>query len=313
MLVAGGAVLAVVLAGSSQSVTVPEVTGQTEQAAGAALRRAGLDPVPSLESSATVPSGLVIRQTPGAGSVAKKGARVSIVVSGGPASAPLIDVAGLSAAEAAAKLRKAHFRTKTKTQPSKTVEAGLVIGTEPPAETEVQEGRLVTLLVSSGPAPVRVPDVTGQTLEAAEATLTDAELVVGTVTKRVSSTQSPGTVLAQSPATGSSVRAGAKVDLTVAQAPKEVEVPNVVGAAEVRAEAALKHAGFTPKTETHPTTEQSQVGVVLQQSPEGGAHARKGATVTIVVGALSPQTTPTTTTPTTTTPTTTTPTPPPSE
>ena len=67
-----------------------------------------------------------------------------------------------------------------------------MIGTEPPAETEVQEGRLVTLLVSSGPAPIRVPDVTGQSLEAAEATLTNAELAVGTVTKQVSSTQARG-------------------------------------------------------------------------------------------------------------------------
>ena len=43
--------------------------------------------------------------------------------------------------------------------------------------------------------------------------------------------------------------------------------------------------------------------MVLEQSPAGGAHARKGTTVTIVVGALAPQTT---TTPTTTTTTTTT-------
>ncbi len=309
VLLAGLAALVVVLTQSSKSVTVPSVTGQTEQAAGAALRSVGLNPQPSLAPSTTVPSGLVISQAPGAGSVAKKGSKVNIVVSGGPASAPLVNVAGLRASEAAAKLRKAGFRTTKKNEPSKTVEAGLVIGTEPPAETEVQEGRLVTLLVSSGPAPVRVPDVTGQSLEAAEATLTNAELAVGTVTHRVSTTQSPGTVLAQSPTTGSSVHAGDKVDLTVAQAPKEVAVPEVVGAAEAAATAALKHAGFTPKTATAATTEPAQVGVVLKQSPEGGAKARKGATVTITVGVQSTPTTPTTTT--TTTPTTTTTTPPP--
>ena len=314
VLLAGLAALALVLTQSSRSVTVPGVTGQTEQAAGAALRSVGLDPQPSLAPSTTVPSGLVISQAPGAGSVVKTGSKVNIVVSGGPASAPLVNVAGLSAFAAAAKLRKAGFRTTRKNEPSKTVEAGLVIGTEPPAETEVQEGRLVTLLVSSGPAPVRVPDVTGQSLEAAEATLTNAELAVGTVTHRVSTTQSPGTVLAQSPSTGSSVHAGDKVDLTVAQAPKEVAVPEVVGAAEAAATAALKHAGFTPVTVTSATTEPAQVGVVLKQSPAAGAKARKGATVTITVGVLSTPTTPTTTTTTTpTTTTTTTPPPPASE
>ena len=313
LLVACAAVAAVLLTGPGRSVIVPSVTGQTEQAAGATLRRGGLDPVPSLASSAIVPTGLVIRQRPAAGTPVKKGTRVSIVVSGGPASVPLIDVAGLSAAKAEAELRKAHFKTRIKAEPSKTVEAGLVIGSEPSAETEVQEGRVITLLVSSGPAPVRVPDVTGQSIEAAEATLSNAELAVGTVTKRVSSTQAPGTVLEQSPTPGGSVRAGEKVNLTVAQAPKEVAVPNVVGAAEAAAAAALKHAGFKSRTEKRPTSEQSQVGAVLEQSPSGGARARKGATVTMVVGVLSPTTTtPTTSTPTTTTGTTTTtaPTPP---
>jgi beta-lactam-binding protein with PASTA domain/predicted Ser/Thr protein kinase len=310
LLVAALVVLAVVLTQSNKSVSVPNVTGQSEQAAGAALRSAGLNPVPSLASSTKVASGLVIRQSPVAGSIAKKGASVKIVVSGGPASKSLMNVAGLSAAKAAAKLREAGFKTTTKPESSKTVEAGQVIGTEPPAETEVQEGRLVTLLVSSGPAPIRVPDVTGQSLEAAEATLTNAELAVGTVTKRVSSTQTAGTVLAQSPATGASVHAGDKVNLTVAQAPKEVEIPNVVGAAEAAATAALKHAGFKTKSEPHATAEQSQVGVVLEQSPAAGGKARKGTTVTIAVGVLTPTTTTTTTTstpPTTTTTTTTAP------
>ncbi len=301
-MLAGAAVLAVLLTQSTKSVTVPSVTGQTEQAAGAALRAAGLSPVPSLAPSATVPSGLVISQTPAAGAVAKKGAHVDIVVSGGPQTVPLMDVTGLTEANAKAELRKAHFKTKTKMEASKTVEAGRVIATEPPAETDVQEGRVITLLVSSGPAPVHVPDVTGDTLEAAEAALTNAELEVGTVTKRVSSTQVAGTVLAQSPGTGTPVRAGTKVGLTVAKAPKEVEVPNVVGAAEAAGAAALEHAGFKPKSEPRATSEQSQVGVVLEQSPAAGAHARKGATVTIVVGKLgTATTTPTTTTGTTTT------------
>jgi eukaryotic-like serine/threonine-protein kinase len=296
--------LALLLTQGSKAVSVPSVTGQSEQAAGATLRSAGLDPVPSLASSTKVHTGLVISQAPAAGSAVKKGSSVSIVVSGGPSSAPLLAVTGLSSAKAQAELHKAGYKTKIKPESSNTVEAGLVIGTEPAAETEVQEGILVTVLVSSGPAPVRVPDVTGQSLEAAEATLTNAELALGTVTKRVSSTQTPGTVLAQSPAAGSSVHVGDKVDVTVAQAPPEVAVPEVVGAAEAAAASALKHAGFKSNTVPTPTTEAAQVGVVLKQSPAAGAKARKGTTVTITVGAqttTTPTTTPTTppTTPTT--------------
>jgi beta-lactam-binding protein with PASTA domain len=298
--------LAIVLTQPSGPVTVPDVADRTEQAAGAALRGQGLVPEPSLASSATVASGLVISQAPAAGTVVNKGTHVSIVVSGGPATAALLDVKGLTSDEAAERLSKAGFKPTTRAQASTTVKSGVVIGTEPPAGTELQVGSTVTMLVSSGPAPVRLPDVVGQSQASAESALTNAELAVGTVTQQVSSSQPPGTVLAQSPAAGTSTHAGQRVELTVAQAPKEVAVPSVVGAAEAAAATALKGAGFAVKTVSHMTTEQSQVGVVLEQSPTAGSHARKGATVTIAVGVLAPKSTPTTTTPTTSTTTTTT-------
>jgi eukaryotic-like serine/threonine-protein kinase len=312
LLIAGLAVLAFVLTQSKHTVTVPAVSGQSEQAAGATLRKVGLNLVSSEAASTTVPLGLVISQAPTAGSSVEKGSQVRVVVSGGPGTASLIDVSELTATEALAKLKKAGFKPTTKRQTSATVPVGKVIGTEPSANTEVQEGSPVTVLVSSGPAPVRVPDVTGQQLSAAEATLTNAELAVGTVTQRVTSSSSPGTVLSQSPATGSSVHAGDKVELTVAQAPKESAVPNVVGQEEAKAAAALEQAGFKPKAHSQSTTEQSQVGMVLEQGPAGGAKARKGATVTIAVGVLGTTTsTPTPTPPATTTTTTAPPTPPP--
>ena len=95
------------------------------------------------------------------------------------------------------------------------------------------------------------------------------------------------------------------MNLVVAQAPKEVAVPGVAGKTEVAATAALEKAGFTVKTVTEPTSEPARVGHVLKQSPSAGAHARKGATVTIWIG-MATETTPTTPTTTTTTPTTTT-------
>jgi eukaryotic-like serine/threonine-protein kinase len=305
---AAAVALVVLLTQPGSSVGVPDVVGQSEQAAGAALRQAGLNPVASLASSATVPSGLVVSQSPQAGADAKKGARVNIVVSQGPASAALTDVDGLSAAKAAAQLRKAGFKPTTKAQASSSVKTGLVIATEPPAGTEIQVGSSVTLLVSSGPAPVRVPDLVGQSQAAAEADLSNAELAVGTVNQKVSSTQTAGTVVAQSPTAGSSLHAGEKVGLTVAQAPKQVTLPNLVGAAEAAAVAALKHIGVNASKVTRATGEQAQVGVVLAQSPMPGSQVRKGATVLITVGVLAPETTPTTSTPTTSTPTTSTPT-----
>jgi beta-lactam-binding protein with PASTA domain/tRNA A-37 threonylcarbamoyl transferase component Bud32 len=307
-LIAGLVVLAIVFLPGVGKVTVPNVVGLTEQTAALKVRQAGLIPVPSATASTTVASGVVFGQTPPSGDRVGKGARVTILVSNGPPTAPLAKVEGLSEAQAVKMLRASGFKPTTTSKPSSSIAEGAVIGTEPVAGTRLPVGSAVTILVSSGPAPVRVPDAVGQSRAAAEAALETADLALGTVTQQVSSAQAPGTVLSQSPPAGTSLRVGGKVNLVVAQAPKEIAVPLVVGQNETQAAAALGRAGFSPKMVTEATTEPTQVGVVLTQSPSAGTRAHKGATVTITVGVLGPQTGPTTTTPTTTTPTTTTPT-----
>jgi serine/threonine-protein kinase len=303
LLLAGGVALALVLTGGPAKVTVPSVAGLSESAASTKLRRAGLRPLSTSASSANVPSGQVISQTPAGGRKVAKGTRVSFSVSSGPGSAALPKVEGLSGAHAVARLRAAGFKPTTKTQPSATASQGIVIGTEPPAGTELQLGSAVSVLVSSGPLQVRVPNVVGQSRTAAEAALTNAGLEVGTVSTQASSAQPAGNVLSQSPRGGLSVRAGSKVNLSVAQVSNEVSVPGVVGQEEARAAAALGGAGLVPKIVSVPTSDVEKVGVVLKQSPPAGRKARKGATVTLSVGEQA--TTPTTpTTPTTTTPTT---------
>jgi serine/threonine-protein kinase len=305
-LIAAAIVLALLLSTSGRQVKVPNVVGQTEAVALAKLRGAGLTPVATTASSATVASGLVVGETPPSGSKVGKGTRVSILISSGPGSAALPSLEGLNASQAARRLRAAGFKPTTQTQPSTKIAPGRVIATNPPAGTELQVGSPVTVLVSSGPAQVRVPDVLGQSQAAAEAALSTAGLTVGAITPQVSASRSPETVLSQSPAAATSLPAGGQVNLTVAQAPKETAVPNVVGQSEAQAAAALGSAGFAPKTASVTTTEATQVGIVLKQSPAAGHQAEKGATVTISIGVLGTPTTPTTptTTPTTTTPTT---------
>jgi len=301
-LIVGGIVAAVLLTASAGHVNVPNVTGESEAAASARLRAAGLRVAPSLASSATVADGSVIGQSPRGGSRVEKGSRVGIVVSSGPGSKALQDVSGLGAADAVSRLRAAGFRPSRVEQPSSKVARGKVVGTEPPAGTELQVGSPVSVLVSSGPARVRVPNLSGDSRTGAEAALAAVGLEVGTVSEQVSPGASVGSVLAQSPKAGASVEAGSTVNLTLAKASNEVAVPKVVGQSETQASAALGGAGFVPRVVSAPVSEQSKVGVVLKQSPSSGSTARKGSAVTLTVGVLEPTpTTPTTPTTQTTT------------
>jgi serine/threonine-protein kinase len=309
-LVAAAVALVLLLAAPAGKVQVPNVARQSEQAAVAALRREGLSPVASQAASTSVPIGFVIGQRPSAGSNVRKGTRVFIAISTGPGSAALPKVEGLSEAHALSVLRKAGFKPASKPTASSSVHTGRVIGTEPPAGTELQVGSGVSVLVSTGPEQVHVPNLIGDSRSAAEAAITGAGLRVGAVTNQPAAGQAPGNVIAQSPRAGTSVPASTVVSLTVAQASNEVPVPAVVGQEEARAAGRLGAAGFSPKVVTAPTSDPSKVGKVLRQSPSPGRKARKGTTVTLTVGVEGSTTTPTTpTTPTTTT--TTTPTTPP--
>ena len=129
-----------------------------------------------------------------------KGTRVSILVSAGPGTAALPAVEGLTATSAESKLRSAGFKPTTQEQSSAKVAQGHVISTDPSAGIVVQVGSPVTVFVSSGPAQVHVPELAGQSQKGAEAALTTAGLAVGAITPQVSASQTPGTVLSQSPA-----------------------------------------------------------------------------------------------------------------
>jgi beta-lactam-binding protein with PASTA domain len=295
LLIAAG-VAAALLLGSS-GVTVPSVTGEGQAAAVARLQRAGLTPALDSAASAAVPLGTVISQSPRGGAEVKKGSRVSVVVSSGPESVGMPKVVGMTSTQALAKLRAAGLQPSTQSQPSAKVPAGTVISTVPSAGTDLQKGSGVVVVVSSGPQQVNVPEVIGETQAEAKAALSAAGLKLGTVTHQTASaSQTPGTVLSQSPTVGTALQTGATVSLVVAQAPKEAAVPEVVGQSETQAAATLGRAGFNPKSVSRAVNEEeaAKVGTVLKQSPAGGHLAPKGATVTIAVG--TPETSSTTTT-----------------
>jgi len=296
-----GAALALALTAASK-VEVPALTGLPQAQAEARLARAGLRANPSQAASPSVPAGDVVSQNPRPGSAVKKGSRVGIVVSSGPGSVELPNVVGLPSAQALAKLQSLGLRPTTQSQPS-TTKQGVVISTSPTPTTRVPVGSPVTVTVSSGPQQASVPEVVGSPLADAKSALKAAGLKAGAVTQQTSAGQPPGTVLSQSSPAGTLLKLGEAVELTVAQAPKEVAVPEVVGQNATQAAAALGQAGFNAKSVSRTVEEPAQVGIVLTQSPAGGRMARKGATVTIAVGVLASSTsTSTTSTGTSTTP-----------
>jgi serine/threonine-protein kinase len=303
----GGGVAAYLLTRPAK-VVVPPVTGEQFNTARTQLQNDNLA-VSELPVTSAKPAGLVISQDPQAGTKVKENTTVALTVSTGPGNATVPSVVGESLTQAKSSIQMANLKVgRVEYQASTTVQQGQVIGTSPQAGQTPAVDTPVTIFVSTGPPPVRVPDVTGEAFDQAKAQLEGqpGQFTV-TETLEVSTTIAPGTVISQSPVGGSSVKPGSTIDLVVAKAPPTVAVPNVVGDKRGAAEAALGAAGFPASVQRTDVTTKSQGGIVLSQSPAAGTMVNKNTTVTIVVGhyvAPTPTTTTTTTVPTTTTPTT---------
>jgi penicillin-binding protein 1A len=133
-----------------------------------------------------------------------------------------------------------------------------------------------------------VPDVVGKTPLAAEQILTQAKL--GIITKSGPSNQPKGIIFKQAPGAGSSAPLGSAVTVWVSNGkkppPQEVKVPNVMGKTKQDAKSILQAAGFQVTVEQAEVTDPSQDGVVISQTPVGGAKAKPGSTVLIIIGKL---------------------------
>ncbi len=194
-------------------VTVPDVIGQPEADATAAITGAGLVAATSEAPSDVVPVGVVISQDPSPGTSVQEGSTVAIVVSTGPetpATIPVPDVAGQPAADAQAALEAEGFTVTTTEAPSAEVEAGLVIETNPAAGTEVAPGSEVTMVVSSGAEDVVVPDLTGMSIDDATKAAEDVGLTVSFVEDETNP-DPDGVVIGQEPAPGTTAPSGSEV------------------------------------------------------------------------------------------------------
>jgi len=268
---------------NSKPVPVPNVIDLRVELAKSKLIDHGFVPKEKLSFNDTVPKGVVFDQSPLAGSKLAKNSPVQITVSNGPPQVAVPNVIGKSRDDAISTLTNAGL-TFTVVSVHSGKPPDTVTGQFPHAGTKVKKGSKVQINVSSGPQPVSVPYVVGQSFDQASATLQNAGF--GVKRTNVDSNQPADTVVSQNP-TGSAPP-GATITLSVSKGPKQTTVPDVTSQDETSATDALQAAGFKVLVQRQDVTDPSLDGIVIRQTPSGGTKANNGSTVTIVVGHLKP-------------------------
>ncbi|HEY5108213.1 MAG TPA: protein kinase [Acidimicrobiales bacterium] len=266
---------------------VPVLVGRTLPAAAAAARAAHLEVrVSGRESSISVPTGVVIRQQPGARAGGKpvdvkQGSTVSVVVSTG---LPLIAVPKVatfsSCHDAVAALAAVHLVgicPPTAAVYDANIGVDGVVGTQPAAQAPY--GSTVTIITSKGHAPVAVPPVSGPgtTYASAAAALTAAGFVP-VESQIYSATAKVGEVIATVPdPSAGPVAYKSQVTVQVSLGPKPVTVPPLVGRSPAKAVAALNALGLHAGGPYGPPDSST----VVSTSPAAGASVPVGSTVQV--------------------------------
>lgn len=135
-------------------------------------------------------------------------------------------------------------------------------------------------------ARVEVPLLTGLREEPARRRLAEAGLR-GEATRRPSTAEPRGVVVAQDPADGTRVDKGILVTYVVSAGPPKVAVPEVVGLKEAAARERVERARLRARVARRPADEPP--GTVLKQAPEPGTRIARRSVVTLTISAGKPK------------------------
>jgi len=285
-----GAILfaAIKFGGSQATVTVPNEVTKNVAVAQQDLQNAHLRPNVQRVSDPTAPVDTVVRQDPAAGKNASRGSTVTLFVSSGASQKqiPFDITTGRPAADVTSELKALGFLVAQKAQPN-AAPKGTVFNSIPNPGSNAAVGSTVTIIVSSGPAPVAVPQVKGLSFDQATLQLEQQGFTnLGSAIQETSNTVAAGQVIRTDPAAGKPVPVDTRINIYVSSGAQKVSVPPEVGETEAKAKADLESKGFTVSTLNQ--IDDANVGKVVSQSPDGGTLVAPNSNVVLTIGIKSP-------------------------
>jgi eukaryotic-like serine/threonine-protein kinase len=271
--------------GNTRDVQVPDMRGEVSADAIAALQNRGFKTRTLQKPDSTIPPDHVISTDPGANASVGAGDEITINVSTGPEQREVPDVSSLSYSDAVTKLKGAGFsKFKQANSPSTPELLGKVIGTNPPANQTSAITNVITVIVGSGPETKQLPDVAGQTVEAAQKNLN----VYGFTKFSQAPVDSPrpaGEVVGTNPPKGTTVPVDSVIELQVSKG-NQFLMPDLTGMFWTDAEPRLHALGWAGVLDKGPDVDAggSQHNRVVYQNPPAGTGVNRDGIITLKFG-----------------------------
>lgn len=276
---------------ASPQIAVGNYKNMTDRQAEQAIENLGLGFHVTQAPSDTVPANQVISQNPAPDSNVDPNSSVELFVSNGLPVVGLQDVTGFTFDDAVRILTQQKFRVRPVHKFDAKQKKDAVIAEVPKAGSHVRQGSSITLIVSDGPMPVKIPSLVGMTIDQAQALAIKDGFAVDSSQSGPSTQYPPGTVASQDLAAGTPVDPTNKVTVhltmssgapavAAANGPN-VAVPNVQNAAYADAIQSLNNAGLVPDVAY--VVQNTANGTVVKEDPAAGTQAAQNSRVTITV------------------------------
>lgn len=181
------------------------------------------------------------------------------------------------------------FEIEWENKANENYDVGIVCEQSQSAGKKLKKGAVITLYVSTGKTNIKIPDVYGKTESYAVSELKSKNFT--TVVKAVADDEvEEGLVIKTEPARTTVVAEGSEVTVYVStgKATKMLDVPNVVGLTQEKAQSDIEKLGLTVEIETRDLTSNDKEypkGYVIAQSPDANSSEKvpEGTVIKIYV------------------------------
>jgi serine/threonine-protein kinase len=208
---------------------------------------------------------------------------------------PVPSVVDRPRADAEGTLRALRFNVVVREEFRDATTAGTVVDQIPKAGTAkdgkpvtLEEKKPVTIVVSKGPPPTAVPDLSDLTEAKAKAAIEKAGHVVGDISRPFNEDVDAGVVLDWTHKDESPPK-GTRIDLTVSAGAQPRTVPELTGLTFEQATAKLAAIGLKIARTDAFNDDDDTKGKVVSSSPAGGASVARGSVVSVGVSKGQPQ------------------------
>lgn len=211
------------------TVEVPNVSNQTESSAISNLEAQGFNVNKTIEkNSDKIEEGKIISTDPKAGKKVEKGSRINLYISVGSKKITLEDYTGKSYDTVKKTLDEQGFRSVSSQEAySDEQDKGMIISQNPLANQDVvAKDTDISFVVSKGPEPVLLANLSGFTKKAAEDYAKTNQLEISS-SEEYSDSVPEGQVISQKPSAGTSMAKGDNISVVISKGEKEKQVKTV--------------------------------------------------------------------------------------